>query len=120
MGNRYDISEEIKKELWDSQNGQCARCGSNENLELDHIKRVCDGGGGQIENLQYLCSKCHSDKTEEESDMRDVPINTYWESSMAGDVLQVVMEGFKPQNLIHGDGQENCLALDGVRSRYNG
>ena len=52
--------------------------------------------------------------------MKDVPNSSFWESSMSGDVLQALMEGFKPQNLIHGDGQEDCFAIDNVKSRYNG
>ena len=39
---------------------------------------------------------------------------------MIGDVLEVVMECPGPQNLIHGDGTENCIAMDNVRSRPNG
>ena len=110
-----------KKKLWKSQNGTCAGCGeAKEIMELDHKKRVCDGGDNDIKNLQYLCPECHTDKTAEEMNMKDVPITTHWESSMIGDVLEVVMECPGPQNLIHGDGTDSCLAMDNVRSRFNG
>jgi len=39
----------------------CVECGSTENLELDHIIPVSQGGPDD-DNLQILCSVCHHRK----------------------------------------------------------
>ena len=44
-------------------NSQCAKCGRKNNLEMDHIIPVIDGGSSDISNLQILCSECHTEKT---------------------------------------------------------
>jgi hypothetical protein len=38
----------------------CARCGSTENLMLDHITAVCNGGTATRENAQTLCGSCNN------------------------------------------------------------
>lgn len=39
---------------------ECARCGSTENLALDHILAVCNGGKAEKENSQTLCQPCNN------------------------------------------------------------
>ena len=34
----------------------------NDNLNVHHIKFVCDGGGDEPENLITLCKKCHKER----------------------------------------------------------
>lgn len=40
----------------------CDKCGSVENIEVDHIIRVADGGSHDESNLQLLCHDCHVKK----------------------------------------------------------
>lgn len=47
------------KEHWDYQ---CAYCGSNENLTLDHITPRSKGGTDRITNLICACKKCNTNK----------------------------------------------------------
>ncbi|WP_431604677.1 HNH endonuclease [Corynebacterium accolens] len=42
---------------------QCVQCGNTENLEVDHIKNVANGGNHDLDNLQTLCRPCHKRKT---------------------------------------------------------
>lgn len=39
---------------------ECIRCGSTENLALDHILAVCNGGKAEKENSQTLCQPCNN------------------------------------------------------------
>jgi len=57
---------------------ECAACGSNKNLEFDHIVSARDGGINERRNLQMLCVECHKMKTKNEQrartlGIRDIP-----------------------------------------------
>lgn len=43
-------------------NNQCINCKSEDNLEIDHIISVSEGGNNNIENLTLLCKKCNINK----------------------------------------------------------
>jgi 5-methylcytosine-specific restriction endonuclease McrA len=38
---------------------KCVRCGSTENLELEHITPISQGGSNHIENLTTMCAECN-------------------------------------------------------------
>ena len=57
--NRKTISTNVKKTVWNRDNGQCVECGSKENIEYDHIIPVSKGGSNTARNLQLLCEKCN-------------------------------------------------------------
>jgi hypothetical protein len=122
MSNRKEPDQIMKNELIIKQNSKCAHCQEilTDTSEVDHIKRVADGGTTVIENLQYLCKLCHNDKCESEEPLNDLPDKNRWESSMSGDVYEGYMCSDKPQNLIFGNGMECEHAIDNVRSRLNG
>lgn len=40
--------------------GECAYCGTNNNLTLDHIIPVCAGGMSEQNNAQTLCGPCNN------------------------------------------------------------
>jgi 5-methylcytosine-specific restriction endonuclease McrA len=40
----------------------CRACGSVEDLVIDHIVPLCDGGFSELENLQLLCRFCNGSK----------------------------------------------------------
>jgi hypothetical protein len=119
---RIEIPDCIKDEVKNDQHGKCTHCQEllTETCELDHIKRVADGGTNNKENIQYLCKSCHNDKTESEEPANEIPDHSKWESAMSGDVLEGYMAADKPQNLIFGDGFQCEHAIDNIRSRANG
>lgn len=50
----------------------CAQCGAElvtgrGGLELDHIVPVAEGGTDGLDNLQWLCSACHAEKSRRET-----------------------------------------------------
>ncbi|WP_442809954.1 HNH endonuclease [Streptomyces sp. NBC_01197] len=44
---------------------KCQRCGSRENLEVDHLISVAKGGGWEMDNLLVLCHECHIKKSKQ-------------------------------------------------------
>lgn len=46
---------------------RCQHCGSENNLELDHIVNAARGGQDTLDNCQWLCRQCHNRKTQQEA-----------------------------------------------------
>jgi len=61
--NREPISKDVMDRVWNRDGGKCVRCGSQENLEFDHIIPVSKGGATTYRNLQLLCQKCNREKS---------------------------------------------------------
>jgi hypothetical protein len=61
--HRQAITSEIKKEVWQRDEGKCVKCGSQENLEYDHIIPVSKGGANTARNIQLLCEPCNRKKS---------------------------------------------------------
>jgi len=47
------------KEKW---NHECAYCGSDQNLTIDHVVPQCKGGSDFITNVICCCESCNRDK----------------------------------------------------------
>jgi hypothetical protein len=60
---RGPIPDDVKVLVWQRDGGKCVRCGSNRNLEFDHIIPVVMGGANTARNLQLLCEGCNRAKS---------------------------------------------------------
>lgn len=60
--SRMAIPRDVKLFVWQRDEGRCVECGSNENLEFDHIIPVTMGGANTARNLQLLCEPCNRSK----------------------------------------------------------
>jgi hypothetical protein len=60
---RPRIPENVRIEVWRRESGKCARCGSREKLEYDHIVPVSKGGSNTARNIELLCEKCNRSKS---------------------------------------------------------
>jgi len=62
------IPSEVKKEVWQRDEGKCVLCGSTKNLHFDHDLPFSRGGTSLIaKNIRLLCARCNlakSDKIE--------------------------------------------------------
>lgn len=61
---RSKISSEVRIFVWQRDGGRCVDCGSNENLEYDHIIPLARGGSNTERNLQLLCGNCNRLKSD--------------------------------------------------------
>lgn len=59
---RSPIPETVRHEVWRRDQGKCVTCGSNANLQYDHIIPVARGGATSVTNLQLLCQRCNQAK----------------------------------------------------------
>lgn len=60
---RERILDDVKVAVWRRDGGVCARCGSQENLEYDHIIPVSKGGSNTLRNIELLCESCNRKKS---------------------------------------------------------
>jgi hypothetical protein len=56
------IPENVRIEVWRRDGGRCARCGSREKLEYDHIIPFSRGGTNTARNIELLCENCNRTK----------------------------------------------------------
>ncbi len=61
--SRPRIPENVRIEVWRRDGGKCARCGSREKLEYDHIVPISRGGSNTARNIELLCEKHNRSKS---------------------------------------------------------
>jgi HNH endonuclease len=59
---REPIPREVRRAVFERDGGKCAQCGSNFDLQYDHVLPVALGGATTVENLQLLCGNCNREK----------------------------------------------------------
>ncbi len=87
LSERGRISSKKRMSIFNRDGNKCLRCGTKENLTIDHIVPLVLGGRNRVENFQTLCKGCNEDKGREVIDYRVGPI---WEISVA----QAVARGY--------------------------
>lgn len=60
---RPPIPDDVKIFVWRRDEGKCVSCGSQENIEFDHIIPFSKGGSSTERNLQLLCEICNKKKS---------------------------------------------------------
>lgn len=56
---REHISQSVRQEVYERDGGVCVECGTDEQLEYDHILPFSKGGSSRTNNLQLLCKTCN-------------------------------------------------------------
>ena len=51
--------QKYRAKLLEKYNYCCAWCGTDDRLQIDHVKTQMSGGGDDYENLQMLCPSCN-------------------------------------------------------------
>ena len=67
--HKRSVSETKKKYIASKQNWKCKQCQQQLTawFEVDHVKRLDQGGSNDVENLVALCRNCHGEKTSMEN-----------------------------------------------------
>jgi len=60
---RDGIPKEVQREVWRRDEHRCVECGSQKNLEFDHIIPISKGGSNTARNIQLLCEECNRKKS---------------------------------------------------------
>ena len=53
------LGKALKAKVWRRDGGKCRKCGTQRNLQIDHVKPVAWGGGRELSNLRLLCGSCN-------------------------------------------------------------
>jgi hypothetical protein len=61
-GKREPIPREARRAVFERDGGKCVQCGSDFDLQYDHVIPVALGGATTVENLQLLCAQCNREK----------------------------------------------------------
>ena len=59
---RGKVTNKLRFSIYERDNYKCKYCGSEENLEIDHIVPISKGGKSIPSNLQTLCHECNTKK----------------------------------------------------------
>jgi hypothetical protein len=59
---REPIPRDVKLAVWQRDEGKCTECGSNFDLQYDHVIPFAMGGANTPDNLQLLCGRCNQRK----------------------------------------------------------
>jgi 5-methylcytosine-specific restriction endonuclease McrA len=61
---RERIPSDVRAFVWARDNGACVQCGSEQDLQFDHVIPVSRGGGNAAGNIQVLCGDCNRMKSD--------------------------------------------------------
>ncbi len=59
---REPIQRDVKQAVWERDEGKCVECGSDFDIQFDHIIPFSMGGASTVQNLQLLCARCNQAK----------------------------------------------------------
>lgn len=59
---RKSVTQKVKIQVADRDDGKCRRCGSKEELQYDHVIPLKKGGANTVKNIQLLCGPCNRSK----------------------------------------------------------
>lgn len=59
---REPLPREVRLAVWQRDGGRCVECGSDFDLQYDHVIPLSMGGATSVQNLQLHCAPCNRAK----------------------------------------------------------
>ncbi|MEA2190548.1 MAG: hypothetical protein QOI73_669, partial [Solirubrobacteraceae bacterium] len=59
---RERIAADVRRVVFERDGGRCVECGSDFDIQYDHVIPFSAGGAATAENLQILCAGCNKRK----------------------------------------------------------
>ena len=59
---RQPIPVDVREAVFRRDRGRCVECGSDFDIQYDHVIPVAMGGANTVQNLQILCAPCNQRK----------------------------------------------------------
>jgi len=59
---RAPIPRDLRLAVWRRDGARCVECGSDFDLQYDHVIPFSMGGATSVENLQLMCGSCNREK----------------------------------------------------------
>ena len=60
---RAKVTNKLRLAIYERDDYCCVKCGSETDLEIDHIVPISKGGKSELSNLQTLCRSCNKQKS---------------------------------------------------------
>lgn len=91
---------EMRQLIFQLDGGTCRRCGTAEQLQVDHIRPCKKGGGAQTWNLQTLCRPCCFEKKDRWNNAETMVLIDRMVRFYSSSVLIDLLEGNEEAQLI--------------------
>lgn len=94
----YDVSKELREQVFLRDGHACLKCGSKDDISLDHITPLASGGNNAITNLQTLCKSCNSSKGNTTKDHRKSNVESTLGKRQSNDGAHCLSEPLIPDS----------------------
>lgn len=71
----YNVPPRLRDSVFDRDGRKCLRCGSPDDLSIDHVVPLAKLGTNDPDNLQTLCKRCNSIKGDATKDYRSANVD---------------------------------------------
>lgn len=96
----YQVSNETREAVFERDGNRCLKCGSSNDLSIDHIVPLSKGGDNDTNNLQTLCKTCNSSKGSSSKDYRKTNVGSTLNQRCSKQVAACPTDSLIPDSLI--------------------
>ena len=71
----YNVPPNVRESVFNRDGRKCLRCGSTDDLSIDHVVPLAKLGTNDPDNLQTLCKRCNASKGDATKDYRSANVD---------------------------------------------
>ena len=119
-GAREQFDSPMRRRLLDESNSRCVVCGmplTADNLQVDHVVPLAEGGSNHSLNLQALCTDCNAGKSEYFEDTAIAAARPWWEPRKSLTASTVRLSAAKRYCAVRRDDSRCVFCGAGSRKR---